>query len=111
MRTNNLIFAALTYSICCNLFAGQQTGQVTQVRVRASDGLNYFELSEGHTGRPTCATHAYWMIKDETSDAGKKQLALLLSAKLSGATVTVTGSNTCTRWGDGEDANEIALVQ
>ena len=65
-------------------FGGQQTGQVTQVTTRASDGLIYFDMSGSHGGRPACATYSYWMIKDENSAAGKRQLAVLLTARATG---------------------------
>jgi len=48
------------------------------------------------------------MIKDENSNTGKQQLAILLAARASGETITVDGSNTCTRWGDGEDVDLVS---
>jgi hypothetical protein len=88
-------------------FAGQQTGQVTQVVVRASDGLVYFYMSGTPSGRAPCATNTYWIIKDENSAAGKRQLAVLLMARETGQQVIVGGGNTCTRWSDGEDVEFI----
>lgn len=87
--------------------AGQQVGQVTQVVVRASDGLVYFYMSGTPSGRAPCATNTYWMIKDENSAAGKRQLAILLMARETGQQVIVGGANTCTRWSDGEDVEFI----
>ena len=90
--------------------AGQQTGTVADVVVRASDGLVYFYLKEGNkTASPTCATAGYWMIKDENSNAGKHQFSMVLAAQASGKTVHVSGSNSCTRWHDGEDVDWIQL--
>ena len=90
--------------------ASTQTGKVTKIYVRASDGLTYFVLdSAAPSDKPACATKAYWMIKDENSEAGKKQYSMLLAARSSGKTVTVYGSDTCTRWGDGEDVNSIVF--
>lgn len=88
-------------------FAGTQTGQVTQILVRAQDGLIYFQMSGPVTApRPACAQNtSYWMIRDENSNAGKQQLGLLLAARATGQSITVTGSNTCLRWVDGEDVN------
>jgi hypothetical protein len=51
------------------------------------------------------------MIKDERSDAGKAQFAMLLSAQLSGNSVTVDGAGVCSRWGDGEDIEHVMLAQ
>lgn len=89
------------------VWAGQQTGQVTRLTTRASDGLVYFFLDGTYASRPACATQGYWMIKDENSAAGKRQIAALLAARATGAQVTVYGFNACTRWSDGEDVNEI----
>ena len=64
-------------------------------------------LNGTYAARPSCATQGYWMIKDENSAAGKRQLAALLAARATGAEVTVIGFNACTRWGDGEDVDAI----
>lgn len=88
-------------------FAGQQTGQVTQVIVRASDGLVHFYMNGTATAKPACAANPYWVIKDENSAIGKRQLAMLLMARESGKQVIVGGANTCTRWADGEDVEYI----
>ncbi|GAA6136957.1 hypothetical protein NBRC116583_07040 [Arenicella sp. 4NH20-0111] len=91
-------------------FAGTQEGKVTQLEVRATDGLHYFYLSGAATGRPSCAQNqSYWMIADESSVAGQSQYALLLAAYMSGETVTVSGTNACNRWNDGEDVKTIIL--
>lgn len=91
--------------------AGTQTGQVTDVFVRASDGLVYFQLSGTSSDRPACAAnHTYWMIKDEKSLTGKQQLAMLMQAQATGQTVAVSGAGTCTRWADGEDTDGIRLI-
>ena len=90
--------------------AGTQQGTVQDLRVRASDGLVYFVLSGSKNSSPACATRSYWMIRDENSNAGKQQYAMLLAAKLAGKSVIVLGLNTCARWADGEDANEIYVV-
>lgn len=96
----------------CSLpsLAGTQIGTVDWVIVRASDGLVYFSI-EGQKAieKPECATHSYWMIKDENSTSGMLQYSMLLSAHNSGRPVTVTGMNTCSRWGDGEDVNTLRL--
>jgi hypothetical protein len=49
------------------------------------------------------------MIVDEHSDAGKSQMAILLSAYMSGKSVLIEGSGTCTRWSDGEDILAVLL--
>jgi hypothetical protein len=92
--------------------AGTGAGTVANVTVRDSDGLTYVYLSNPPTGRPACAASTqYWMIPNENSEAGKKLYALLLAAQLSGRPVSITGKNTCVRWGDGEDINLVILQQ
>lgn len=91
--------------------AGTQTGLVTEIAVRAADGLVTFKLSNsaGYT-RPACASlTSYWIIRDENSEAGKRQLALLMMARAEKLPVTVVGSGTCMRWPDGEDVNTLIV--
>jgi len=35
---------------------------------------------------------------------------MLVAAQLAGRTIAVTGLNSCVRWGDGEDVNELRVV-
>jgi hypothetical protein len=101
--------ASLLLAAVGHAHAGSITGVVSHVHVRASDGLVYVVVSGSPVGKPTCATGNYWMIANENSNVGKQQLALLTAAKSSGQVVTITGSGTCTRWGDGEDINSVQL--
>ena len=109
MLTRLLLLTSLCVSaVPC--FAGSQKGVITQLLVRASDGVVYFFLSGTPKDRPSCAqVWTYWMIKDENSTAGKQQLVQLLTAYALGTPVAVFGTNTCTRWGDGEDVEYIVL--
>lgn len=50
------------------------------------------------------------MIKDEKSLTGKQQLAVLMQAQATGQQVAISGGNTCSRWSDGEDINELSIV-
>ncbi len=107
------IFQLCTVILCtASLYcvAGTQVGTVSSVIVRASDGLTYFTLNgAAKSGNPACATKSYWMIKDENSEVGKKQYAMVLAAQASGRELTVVGMNSCTRWLDGEDVNWMQL--
>lgn len=91
-------------------YAGTQTGKVTQILVNDA-GVHYFYLEGAASGKPSCATLTYWMIKDENSTAGKSQFSILLTAQASGRPVYVVGKNTCTRWSDGEDVSFISISQ
>ena len=91
-------------------FASQQEGTIVNVLIRASDGLTYVTMTGNRTGvRPGCATHGYWIIKQEDSEVGKRQYSALLAAKFAGSTVAIVGAETCTRWGDGEDINSVVV--
>ncbi|WP_211233670.1 hypothetical protein [Zooshikella ganghwensis] len=105
------IFVGLLAALSLNSFAGSQEGTVGYLRVRASDGVIYFNLiGAPKINSPACATIPYWIIHDENSNIGKLQYSMVLAAKSSGKKLSITGMNTCQRWKDGEDVNEIALI-
>ncbi|WP_246022722.1 hypothetical protein [Cognatilysobacter terrigena] len=88
--------------------ASSQSGQVIKIQVRASDGLILFYLDGAPSAKPACTNgHTYWMIKDEKSETGKRQLAMLMAARAAGLPVTVLGTGACTRWPDGEDVDSV----
>ncbi|OCH49257.1 hypothetical protein [Vibrio cyclitrophicus] len=91
--------------------AGSQTGKISTLYARASDNLHLVSLTGGTAkiDSPACATRDYWLIRDENSVAGKSQFSQLLAAKMAGKTVTISGLNSCIRWGDGEDINTIII--
>lgn len=106
------LLAAFLLLASTGSYAGNQIGTVNYVIVRASDGLVYFALNGSvKTGSPSCATIGYWMIRDENSNAGKQQYAMLLAAQASGKRLNVVGLNTCNRWGDGEDVDWMQIVE
>jgi hypothetical protein len=110
MKGNKFAAAILTVLTAAAVFtaqAGQQTGKVARIHVRASDGLIYMVLTGPRTGSPACAARDYWVIKNENSEAGKRQYAYLLTAQASNRAITVFGANTCARWYDGEDIEAI----
>lgn len=91
-------------------FASRVTGTIKDLYVRATDGVQYVVVNGTPSQRPSCAANtAYYMIRDETTDAGKAQLAMLMSAYMAGKPVWVEGTDTCTRWGDGEDIHNVAF--
>ena len=105
------LFGATALTLMTSVtFAGTIVGTVEIVLVRASDGLTYTVINGTPSGQPSCATHSYWMIMNETSDAGHKQYAMLLEAAATGARVQILGAGTCTRWADGEDIDSIEVV-
>lgn len=110
MKKVSIVLATLfLLGISSNSFAGSVTGPVTSIAIRASDGLVFVAIGATASGQPTCATHSYWMIKDENSNVGKQQMAAFLAAYVAGKTVTIYGTNTCTRWSDGEDVDMVVV--
>lgn len=107
MKAACFLFIALL--LASNLaWAGSQSGLVSYLYVRDSDGLIYVYLTGTPSGRPACAAStAYWMVPNENSETGKKLFALLLAAKLAGQQVQIVGKNSCARWGDGEDIDYV----
>lgn len=89
--------------------AGTQEGKIDSIAARTSDGLLIIELTGAASQKPQCATHSYWMIKNENSTIGKQQLALLMAAQFSGKTVAIVGTGDCTRWRDGEDIEYVVV--
>ncbi|WP_244946600.1 hypothetical protein [Gallaecimonas pentaromativorans] len=110
MKRFFMVFISSFILFSVSVLAGTQTGTVSQIIVRQSDGLHYFYISGPSSEKPGCASKSYWMIKDESSAAGKDQYALLMMAYSMRAKVRVDGLSTCTRWLDGEDVNTILLL-
>jgi hypothetical protein len=100
------ILLSLCLSPTLSFAGGSQSGTITQLALRQSDGLVLFTLSGTAVNKPACgASTPYWVIKDETSVIGKQQAALLLSAHLTSATVNVIGNGTCERYSATEDVD------
>lgn len=108
-RSASLIVGLVLSTVSAVVLAGEQTGKVTSLLTRDSDGLVYVTLDGAATGKPACARNGYWMVKNEISESGKRQYSLLMAAMIAGKTVLISGSNACTRWSDGEDINYILV--
>lgn len=89
--------------------ASTTQGLVKFLYSRQSDSLNYVEINAAVSGRPACAAGTtYYIIRAESSDVGKSQFAMLMSAYLSRVPVRIYGAGTCVRWVDGEDIDAVA---
>lgn len=86
-----------------------QDGTVLQIRVRATDGLVYIYVNGPRTTAPGCATDTFFSIANETSVAGRQQLAMLTMAQAAGKRVTIYGSGACARWPSAEDIAEVVV--
>lgn len=106
-RFAGILLASVT--VTSSAHAGEVTGKIRTLTVRASDGLQYVTIDGRLSGSPPCATMPYFMIRSEASDTGKSQFAMLLSAQISGKSVAIKGMNTCSRWADGEDIDSVTI--
>ena len=105
-----LILASLVTLAAPPAFAGEQFGNIVYLNIRDSDGLLWVGLSGNPTGRPACAVGTrYWIIPNENTETGQRLYATLLAANMAGRAITITGKNTCTRWGDGEDIDFVEV--
>lgn len=110
-RFRTFAAAVLVLSLLPGLaFASRVSGTIKDLYVRSTDGVQYVVINGTPSQRPVCAANTtYYMIRDETTDAGKAQLAMLMSAYMAGKPVWVEGTDACTRWGDGEDIHNVAF--
>jgi hypothetical protein len=106
-----ILAAILSLIVTQQACAGDVTGTITNLIFRDVDGLVYVIVSGAPSGRPQCAAGtSYWMVPNENSDSGKRMVAALLAARMSGRVIAISGKNTCTRWGDGEDINYVNIL-
>jgi hypothetical protein len=95
LRTLAAIAAA--FIVAPAFAAGVSTGAVTETFTDTVTGKVWFKMSVVPTGQPACATyvgsgHFYY---DASSVVGKITDARVQTAHLTGASVTVTGTNAC----------------
>lgn len=92
--------------------ASTYEGVVQLINIRETDGLVWVNIDGTRSSdTPDCGKyHGYMVIKNEKGDTGKRQVAALMLAQATGQKVKIDGTNTCTRWPDGEDI-EIVQIQ
>jgi hypothetical protein len=94
------------------VMAGTDTAFIKAIHVRDSDGLIWVDLISTYwppINHPQCASQPYWIIRDESSEEGRKLFATLLAAHVAGRKVTIIGKNTCSRQPDGEDIESVGV--
>lgn len=105
-----ILFAILGGCILSlNAFASDQTGGIQSIQA-LNDGRIIVFLQTTRSGKPACATYDYWFVTDENSNAGKTQLAILLSAQAAGRDVQIVGTGSCVRWVDGENIASVKVL-
>ncbi len=93
------------------IMAGEQTGEVYDLRVSSGTLLNptHVVITGAASGKPACATTAYWSIDTDTV-AGRNFLAVLLTAQAAGKAVKIYGTNACTLRSDMENVAQIQIM-
>ena len=86
-----------------------QDGTVFQIRIRSTDGLVYVYVNGPRSTAPGCATDTFWAVGNESSVAGRQQLAMLTMAQAAGKRVTIYGTGACARWPSAEDIAEVVV--
>ena len=104
--TLSLVAFSLMASISpLNALANNSTGQVLDVVVGGS--IAYIRIVGGNYN--SCSSNQRYVV-DLRGDTGRAMYAMVLSAKLVGASVTILGSNNCNLMpGDAEGVNNTAL--
>ena len=88
-------------SACCSTV----NGTVTAISVLPG-GQFFFGLSGSESGKPACNTTNRYVV-DTNTQGGRSTMSVVLSAYLSGKTLTVLGFQTCTIWSDSEDMGSL----
>ena len=111
MRKWKILFFSLLIVLSSSAHADRHLqGTVNYLIQRASDGLIYVQINGTPTGAG-CGTADYWVIRHETSEAAKRQFAMLMLAYATGKVVHLTSMSSCDRWPGAEDINEVRLLE
>ncbi len=101
-------FLALSFAPSVN--AGSISSTITQVHNSSANKI-LITLAQTPTNGPSCATNSqYQFAFDPTTDLGKSQLSLVLTAYAMGAEVNVGGNNVCSQVADIENLRWIRLL-
>jgi hypothetical protein len=98
-------------SVTQNAFASVgYAGNISNIHAM-KNGKVLFTHSGARSGQPACATTQLtrWAF-DANTPAGQAQLSVLMTAYVTGKTITVSGSNACTDWGDSESVDYFYIV-
>ena len=101
LRTISILLAGLCLPTTASADAsGASMGYVIGVQPVAPGGL-FFRQTGSRSTKPSCATIDRWVINVSTPD-GQTMAATLLMAYSLHKRISITGTGTCTTWGDTE---------
>ena len=107
MRTHHAaLLVALTLSASAALAGTQGPGVITSVSID-SGGVSFFTVHAPFVNSPACNTLMRWAIPN--TSAGQSSLSLVETAYATGKLVTVTGTGSCSTWGDSESFSSLTM--
>jgi hypothetical protein len=92
------ILAALCLiALSATASAGSVTGAtIRQVQIQTNYNMVFIAISTAKTGNPSCSANGqFGFVLPLTTALDNQMLAVLLSARATGATVTLTGTGVC----------------
>ncbi|WP_233079737.1 hypothetical protein [Rheinheimera soli] len=93
------LIAALALTIPMQALAGYYVGKIQQMEFGPLYGdIVYVALPQASINKPDCVTNpnGYYFAFDSGTKIGEKIFSTLLAAQRSGASVSISGSDTCT---------------
>lgn len=95
----SIFYFGLLFGISATAMAGDQTGQVLEVRVTSKSlGNNHthIRLSGTYNAQPSCIdpNWRFWVVDTDTA-SGKSILSTVLTAQATGKNITFWGSGSC----------------
>lgn len=105
-----MLFVLLCFAFSGAL-AGTAQGTITKLHTGPVYGTVFFvTVSAASTSMPACKTNPYFSFAfDSGTPSGKNTLALLMLAYTAGKSVTISGENRCSQYGDTEDLRWVLL--
>jgi hypothetical protein len=101
---------ALALTIPMQVLAGYYVGKIQRMEFGPLYGdIVYVALPQTSVNKPDCVTnpHSYYFAFDSGTKIGEKIFSTLLAAQRSGASVSISGSDTCTLSAGVEDIRWI----
>ena len=96
----------------CLANAGDGQGKILQIAINKDIGaVAFVRLDTAPVGVAVCSTSGYWHFTIPiVSDLDKRLHAQLLAAKLANATVSISGTGSCSEYGSVESARAVGLL-
>jgi hypothetical protein len=94
-------------------FASEATGRIQKIE-NISDGrfIVFIQGAADRPNKPSCVHPVgYFVVANENSRKGQKQIRLLRRAKKNNLVVSIVGTGACNRFVDAEDINYLGLQE